>query len=132
VRLTSFQRFIKNLPNSKILSKVALVSPILNLPLEEEEDLKLNYDLKLKNFNPLLCNLKGEINSTSDDIFIHYRDKRQIKEIFVIAKDILGIFLGTFAAEFFLQFCSTMNQFNCTQNILRHVTAKNQNEIRAI
>ena len=44
----------------------------------------------------------------------------------------MGTFLGTFTAHEILQLRSTMNQFVHTQNLLGHVTAKNQNEIRAL
>ena len=52
----------------------------------------------------------------------------KIKEIFDVAKDILG----TFTAHKILQLLSNMNQFVHTQNILVHVTAKNKNKIRAL
>jgi hypothetical protein len=41
----------------------------------------------------------GKIYSNANNLLIHYRDKRQIKEIFDVAKNILGIFWGTFTAH---------------------------------
>jgi hypothetical protein len=92
----------------------------------------LDYDFKLELFNTFLFNLRGKINSTSDNLFIHFRDKRQIKEIFDVPKDILGTILGTFTAHKILQLRRTINQFVHTQNLLEHFTARNQNEIRAM
>jgi hypothetical protein len=92
----------------------------------------LSNDLKLELFITYLFNLNGEINYTADDLFLCHREKRQIKEIFDIAKDILGTFLGTFTANEILLLPSTLNQFVHTQNHLGHLTAKNQDEIRAL
>jgi hypothetical protein len=69
---------------------------------------------------------------TSEDLFIHYRDKRQLKEIFNVASNLLETFLGTFTAHKKLQFRKTMNQFMHTQNLSGQVTAKNQKEIWAL
>jgi hypothetical protein len=59
----------------------------------------LNDDLKLELFNTILFNLIGKINSILDDLFIHSRVKRHFKEIFNVANDLLGTFLGTFTAH---------------------------------
>jgi hypothetical protein len=44
---------------------------------------------------------------------------------------LMELFWGTFTAHEILQLCRTMNQFVHTQNLLAHVTARNQNKIRA-
>jgi hypothetical protein len=54
--------------------------------------------------------------------------KGKLKKFFDESKDILG----TFTAHEILQLRITMIQFVYKQNLLGHVTARNQNEIRAV
>jgi hypothetical protein len=115
---------------AKFFQNLALVNPISILSLEEEEDLMLNDDLKLEMFNAFLFNLKGKSNPLGM-IFLFTSGAKGKLTFFNLAKYIMGNFLGTFTAHIILQLCGTMLQFVHTQNLLGHVTAKNQNEIRA-
>jgi hypothetical protein len=117
--MDKFSNVNKNLHNGKIISKRSTSQPLYqSSPIEEELEL----------FNTFLFNLRGNDDSTSDELFIHYRDKMQIKEILDVANDVLG----TFTANEILQLRKTMNQFVHMQNPLGHITARNQNEIRAM
>jgi hypothetical protein len=57
---------------AKSFQNVALQYPCISHPPNvEEQNLVLTDDLKLELFNTFLFNLRGEINSTLDDLVIH-------------------------------------------------------------
>ena len=90
--MDKFSNVNKNLPNAKIFSKRSTRSPLYqSFPIEEEQNLIISDDFKLELFYTYIFNLRGE-NSTFWRSFFHYRDKRLIKEIFDVAKDILEHF----------------------------------------
>jgi hypothetical protein len=90
--MDKFRNVDKNLTIGRILSKPSTSdqqSPI-------EGGAHIGQDLTLELVNTFLFNLKGETDSTSDNLFIYIRDKQQLKEIFSMANDLFGTFLETF------------------------------------
>jgi hypothetical protein len=94
-KMDKLRNVVKNLPNGRILTKHSPREPLYQLPIEDVEKLILDDYLKLELVNRFLFNLRGENNSISNDFFIHFRDKQQIKENFNVANIHFGNFYSS-------------------------------------